>query len=240
MDTKDIPITEAPSDWQPITNKHDLAVLGKLGEEVGELSAAIFRCVIQGINEQEPRTHKINKQWLQDEIADAMAMQIIAVSRLGLDLQAILDRRDRKMAYKQPWFDSLARQEQHGLYVKQVDDAQARALLKQVDAAYAEIKASLGVAEVPVVPEWPAPKTDAEIKADLAVGIAAMYPSTSAGRSPTDGSPYYCTYCGSGFSEYLACLKMSCALESHEVARERRNVAGLKSRREQLARDPEQ
>lgn len=113
MDTKDIP-HQPLSEWQPITNKHDLAVLGKMGEEIGELaeqasrlSTAIFRCVIQGIDEREPRTLKLNKQWLQDEIADAMAMQLMAIGRLGLDLQAIVERRDRKMNYKEPWFKSL-------------------------------------------------------------------------------------------------------------------------------------
>lgn len=114
MDTKDIPLRPI-SDWQPITDKHDLAVLGKLGEEMCELGEqackagkAIFRSIIQGIDGKEPTTLKENKQWLEEEIADCMALQILAVHRLGLDQTAILERRDRKIGYKEPWFDSLA------------------------------------------------------------------------------------------------------------------------------------
>ena len=107
MDTRDIP-TKALSDWQPITDKHDLAVLGKLGEEVNELGSAICRCVIQGIDECEPETLKANRAWLEEELADVMALTTIAINRLGLDTAAIMERRQRKIAYKEPWFASLA------------------------------------------------------------------------------------------------------------------------------------
>lgn len=107
MDTKDIP-ADPPSDWQPITNKHDLAVLGKFGEEVCEAGASLFRCIIQGLDEREPKTHKVNRQWVEEEIADVLALATIAVRRLGLDMVAIEVRRDRKMAYKEPWFAALA------------------------------------------------------------------------------------------------------------------------------------
>lgn len=107
MNTDDIP-TSAPSDWQPITDKHDLAVLGKLGEEACELGSALFRCVIQGIDEREPKTHKVNRQWLEEEVADVLALATLAVQRLGLDMAAIERRRDRKIAYKGPWFDALS------------------------------------------------------------------------------------------------------------------------------------
>lgn len=106
MDTKDIP-ADAPSNWQPITSKHDLAVLGKLGEEASELGSAISRCIIQGIDESEPRTLKSNRQWLEEEIADVMALTTIAIQRLGLDTEAIMERRRRKIKYKEPWFVSL-------------------------------------------------------------------------------------------------------------------------------------
>lgn len=107
MDTKDIP-TAPPIDWQPIDNKHDLAVIGKLGEEVCELGASLFRSVIQGIDEREPRTHKPNREWVMEEIADVEALISIAKWRLQLDENAIRIRRDRKIAYKEPWFDALA------------------------------------------------------------------------------------------------------------------------------------
>lgn len=106
MDTKDIPTTEL-SDWQPITDKHDLAVIGKLGEEVCELGSALFRSVIQGLDECEPKTHKVNRRWVEEEIADVLALTALAISRLDLDGKAIDERCKRKIAYKLPWFASL-------------------------------------------------------------------------------------------------------------------------------------
>lgn len=106
MKTEDIP-SVAPSDWQPITDKHDLAVLGKFGEEVNELGSALFRCIIQGIDECEPVTGKINRQWLEEEIADVMALTTLAIQRLDLNLSAIMERRARKIGYKAPWFVNL-------------------------------------------------------------------------------------------------------------------------------------
>lgn len=107
METADIPTKEL-SDWQPITNKHDLAVLGKLCEEVNELGAAISRCIIQGLDEAEPVTHKINRKWLEEELGDVFALATIAIERLGLNDSAISDRSARKIRYKMPWFLSLA------------------------------------------------------------------------------------------------------------------------------------
>ena len=106
MDTHDIP-TDGPSDWQPITNKHNLAVLGKLGEEAAELGSALFRCTIQGLDEAEPITGKVNRRWLEEEIADVEAMILIAKRHLFLSEAFIGERRARKMAYKEPWFAAL-------------------------------------------------------------------------------------------------------------------------------------
>lgn len=111
METNDIPTDVSPSDWQPITNKHDLAVLGKLGEEVGELVSAIFRCIIQGLDESEPVTHKVNRKWLEDEIADVEAMLRQTKSRFDLHFQEIERRTIRKFAYKDVWFEALQKQE---------------------------------------------------------------------------------------------------------------------------------
>lgn len=107
MDTDKIRQKTA-SNWQPMTNKHDLAVLGKLGEEAGELSAAISRCIIQGLNEKHPSTGKSNRLWLEEELADAQALISLAIARLGLDQAAIEDRRLAKFDYAHPWLKGLA------------------------------------------------------------------------------------------------------------------------------------
>jgi NTP pyrophosphatase (non-canonical NTP hydrolase) len=108
MEDDDIP-TAAPSDWQPITNSVDLAVLGKLGEEVGELTSAISRCLIQGMDGIDPDTGKINSAALEDEIADVKALMLAAVQRFQLNTERIDVRRKRKYNFKLAWFKNLAK-----------------------------------------------------------------------------------------------------------------------------------
>jgi hypothetical protein len=40
-------------------------------------------------------------------------------------------------------------------------------------------------------------------------------------RTPTDGEPYYCTFCGSGWNEYCACEDVRCVLETCAEAKSR-------------------
>lgn len=202
METNDIPKHEI-SDWAPIDNKHDLAVLGKLIEEAGELVSAAARCLIQGIDEKQPVTGKVNKEWLEDEIADCMALQITAISRLGLNLVRILERRDRKMEYKKPWFDALAN----------------------------PIPGWLA--------EWDEQKPASAISQDILAGARAMYGASAPEptpelsdiklfvplRHPHDSIPYYCGYCGKGYSDFMACFATSCKLESFEAAKARAEIA---------------
>lgn len=42
-----------------------------------------------------------------------------------------------------------------------------------------------------------------------------------ANRTPDDGEPFYCTYCGSGYEEYGACEDVRCKLETKETAMKR-------------------
>lgn len=108
MNTEDIPGT-ASSNWQPIQEKYLLAALGKLGEEASELSSAIFRCIIQGLNEKEPVTGKVNRIWLEEEIADTLAMIDLLFNTIYLDKAAIKIRRQKKLLYKATWIKELAR-----------------------------------------------------------------------------------------------------------------------------------
>lgn len=106
-------LTTGPSDWQPITSKVDLAVLGKLSEEASELCSAIARCIIQGLHEAEPITGKINREWLMNEIADVEAMIMHAKRHFSLGTLRMQNRTRAKYAYKKPWFDALEEQD-HG------------------------------------------------------------------------------------------------------------------------------
>lgn len=95
------------SPWRPTTNLMDLAHLGKLAEELGECSAAVARCTIQGIEEAEPVTGKPNRQWLEEEIGDVLAGIELAIRNFDLNRAAILARRAKKINYLTDWHDII-------------------------------------------------------------------------------------------------------------------------------------
>ena len=86
MDDKDIEERgRDPNPWHPITDVIDLKHLGKLGEECNELGAAISRAIIQGMDGVNPDTGKINRNWIEDEIADVLANTWLVRVRFNLD-----------------------------------------------------------------------------------------------------------------------------------------------------------
>jgi hypothetical protein len=96
--------------WHPIDDKVDLKHLGKLGEELSELAAAaskcgaaVSRCIIQGVDEAEPTSGKINRVWLEDEIADVRAGSELCIERFGLDEARIAARAEKKKAHLRQW-----------------------------------------------------------------------------------------------------------------------------------------
>jgi NTP pyrophosphatase (non-canonical NTP hydrolase) len=95
-------VTE-PNLWLPMQDRVTLAALAKLAEECGELSAAIARCIAQGIDEREPVTGKPNLQWLEDEMADVMALlQVVENSGIvNLSGKRIIDKYAMKMKWLQ-------------------------------------------------------------------------------------------------------------------------------------------
>lgn len=93
--------------WQPITDAKDLKHLGKLSEEVGELGAAIARCIIQGIDESEPVTGKVNRVWLEDEIADVLANVGLVASHFNLDMVRMEARSNEKATKLLTWHNML-------------------------------------------------------------------------------------------------------------------------------------
>ena len=96
-----------PSPWQPTTDKLELAVLGKLLEELGELSSIVARCIIQGWDADEPITGKPNKQALCEEIADVRANIEHVINHLQLDTWFIKNRKDKKYNYVAKWHNML-------------------------------------------------------------------------------------------------------------------------------------
>jgi hypothetical protein len=92
-----------PNPWHPITDVVDLKHLGKLGEECNELGAAVSRCIIQGVDEAEPVTGKINRDWLLDEIADVRANIELCEERFALDADRIAARVAKKKIHLRKW-----------------------------------------------------------------------------------------------------------------------------------------
>jgi NTP pyrophosphatase (non-canonical NTP hydrolase) len=89
--------------WHPITSAIDLKHLGKLGEELGEASAAVSRCIIQGLDEAEPETGKINRAWLEDELADVFANMMLVIDHFGLNNHRIIVRSEEKKRRLREW-----------------------------------------------------------------------------------------------------------------------------------------
>ena len=91
--------------WHPMTDPVDIKCLGKFGEELGECGAAVSRCLIQGIDEAEPVTGKVNREWLQEEIADVLANIGLVIKRFDLDEKAIYARAQMKADRLASWHE---------------------------------------------------------------------------------------------------------------------------------------
>lgn len=96
------------SPWIPMDQPIDIKHIGKAIEELCECGAAIARCLIQGIDECDPGTGKLNRNWLQDEIADVLANMRLIVEHFGLDKDMIAARRDQKLTRLRAWHGMLA------------------------------------------------------------------------------------------------------------------------------------
>jgi NTP pyrophosphatase (non-canonical NTP hydrolase) len=95
----------AANPWHPISDAVDLKHLGKLNEEAGELASATARCIIQGVNECEPVTGKVNREWLEDEIADVRANSELTIERFNLDEDRIAARVEKKKEHLRQWHE---------------------------------------------------------------------------------------------------------------------------------------
>jgi len=100
-------IKRALNPWQPMTRPIDIAQLGKLAEECNELGSAIARCLIQGIDEREPETGKLNREWLEDEIADVTAKIAQVTEFYALNNERIFRRVIAKMRGLETWHAML-------------------------------------------------------------------------------------------------------------------------------------
>ena len=91
--------------WIPTTDLLMLRRMGKLQEELAELSIVASRCIIQGIDEIDPGSGKINRARLHDEIADVVAQCVVTIELLKLDFPYIDQRVTKKIGLMQEWED---------------------------------------------------------------------------------------------------------------------------------------
>lgn len=105
--------TQKMSPWlvetNPLRNRH----LGKSLEELGELSAVVARCIIQGIDEIDPSSGKTNRLRLEEEIADVQAQLQGLKVVFDLDEVKIMSREWQKIKNMEQWSALL---EQENLY----------------------------------------------------------------------------------------------------------------------------
>lgn len=107
MDTADHLRDASP--WRAETDPVNLAILGKLNEELGELTAAVSRCIIQGVDGAHPVTAKPNKDWLMEEMIDVENMLVfLRLHVLDLTGAPIDKRMARKHAHIQQWLEQIA------------------------------------------------------------------------------------------------------------------------------------
>lgn len=91
------------SPWFPETDTNRVRALGKTLEELGELTSAVSRCLIQGIDACEPVTGKPNRLWLQQEVADVYAQLAMLDMQFGLDTAFINKRMGAKIEQMHEW-----------------------------------------------------------------------------------------------------------------------------------------
>jgi hypothetical protein len=91
------------SPWIPMDDPVDIKHIGKLLEELAEASKIASRCLIQGINECDPKTGEVNLHALQDELADVLANIELVVERFGLNEYQMNGRKYEKQEMLRRW-----------------------------------------------------------------------------------------------------------------------------------------
>lgn len=89
--------------WTPTTQLSMLRRMGKLLEELNECGSVAARCIIQGIDEVDPSSQRVNRDRLGDEMADVLAQIECTVAMLDYDRDALALRVERKLASMAAW-----------------------------------------------------------------------------------------------------------------------------------------
>lgn len=98
------------SPWRAEKDPIRLAILGKLAEELGELQAAIARCIIQGVDGYHPATRKANIEWLAEEAIDVENMLNflnVYITEAPKNIEMFEARLARKQTHIAQWLASF-------------------------------------------------------------------------------------------------------------------------------------
>jgi hypothetical protein len=100
-----------PAAWIPEDEPCNIAVLGKLAEECAELSKILARCLIQGVDESDPRTGKSNRAVLSEEVADVLACIDVLGNHFDMDADFIKNRTRSRRRFLEEWHALVAEHE---------------------------------------------------------------------------------------------------------------------------------
>lgn len=70
--------------WIPEPDPIKRAMLGKMGEEAGELSTRLHRALIQGLDAVDPDTGRTNREEIEREISDVEACIAVLQERFNI------------------------------------------------------------------------------------------------------------------------------------------------------------
>ena len=94
--------------WTSTTDLKVLRRVGKAQEELNELGCVLARVIIQGIDEIDPGSGKVNRQRLTEEVADVQAQLQLIISQFNLDglyINGRCSEKKRQMAEWESLFD---------------------------------------------------------------------------------------------------------------------------------------
>lgn len=77
--------------------------LADLAIHLGQAGAAAARCLIQGIDEAEPSTGEVNREWLTNGLDNLRGALLAAIGSLGMSVAAIDERVARKREFLLRW-----------------------------------------------------------------------------------------------------------------------------------------
>lgn len=99
----EVPVPPTIQPWQVCTNKAMQRRYGKLLEELGELASVVARCTIQGVDEVDPSSGFVNRERLENEIADVLCQLELTVDVLGLNRERMKTRQWLKSIQMAQW-----------------------------------------------------------------------------------------------------------------------------------------